>query len=229
MTVVLHCQKALFHWVSAQSGLTGAIIFAAGLLFAFYGFRMSRLLVGAWCGGLGYGVGLVLGPIVDLPEMWAGAGVGMACAAAAFACPTAASVVASGSLWALLGAYLAAQAGLNGAPAWIGLGLLGGGGTLMTLVSRRAMTALLTSIQGGALMLVGFAAVARAVIPAVGATMVGWAEHRSAVLPILLLMLSATGYSCQANQRRGDIRTGPQDSVGRIPGRSRPSVAQRRS
>jgi hypothetical protein len=99
----------------------------------------------------------------------------------------------------------------------------------MTLVSRRAMTALLTSIQGGALMLLGFAGAARAVIPAVGATIVGWTEHRSLVPPILLLMLSATGYSCQANQRRGDIRTGPQESVGRVPNRSRQTAPQRRS
>lgn len=210
-TPLAHYQQLVFNWITAQSGLTGLVVMAAGLLAASHGFRMVRFLL-AVCGfGVGYGAASVLGSLVPLPPSVLGLVAGSVCAAAGVAWPQPARVVVSAVTWAIGGAYLAEQFGARGLGWWIPAGLLGATGGVLMLVSPRSMTILMTSLHGAALFLLGFAGVADAVLPVLGGTLRSWAHHRSAILPILLGMLTLTAYSCQANARRGDLRTGHAD------------------
>lgn len=217
---MLPYQHAVVSWIAEQAGLTGVVIFAAGLLSAFYGFRFLRFLLMIACAGLGYVGGWLLTEHVGQPPLVCGAAGAIAAGLLGLAWPTPAVALGSSGTWALLAAYIGSQVGLKGPALWIGVGLLGGIGLLMTLVCRRAMTLLLTSLHGAAWMIIGFVGAACAFMPAVGATFKSWASGPSYVVPILLLMLVATGYSCQANARQGDIRSGVQDGVRVAPPRT---------
>mgnify|MGYP005836897091 CR=1 FL=1 len=206
-----HYQHLLFTWITAQSAATGLVVMAVGLLAAAHGFRMIRFLL-ALCGaGVGYAAGVGIAPLAQVPTLAAGAILGTVCAAAGAAWPRAVAVVISAATWAIGGAYLAEQFGARGLGWWIPTGLLAATGGVLMLVSPRSMTILMTSMHGAALFIVGFAGVADAVLPVLGSTIRSWAHHRSVILPILLGMLTITAYSCQANARRGDLRTGGAD------------------
>jgi hypothetical protein len=201
-------QHAIFNWVAGEAGLTGAAIFAAGLLATFCGNRFLRFLLVVIGGELGYAVAAALtaglgwtGGLVPYGALALGA-VG------ALARPRVAAVVASGVTWGLLGAYLATQLGARGPAPWAVLALSGSAGILLAVVSRPTMSVVLTSLHGAAWMIVGFVGVSVAVTPAIGVTFQSWAEDQSLVVPVLLAMLLATGYSCQANSTKGDMRVG---------------------
>ena len=206
-----HYQQFLFDWITAQSLATGLVVMAAGLLAASHGFRLIRFLL-AVCGfGVGYGAAWALGSFVPLPPTVVGLVAGSVCAVAGVAWPQPARVVVNAATWAIGGAYLAEQFGARGLGWWIPTGLLAATGGVLMLVSPRSMTILMTSLHGAALFIVGFAGVADAALPVLGSTIRSWAHHRSVILPILLGMLTITAYSCQANARRGDLRTGGAD------------------
>lgn len=206
-----HYQQLLFDWITAQSAATGLVVMAAGLLAASHGFRMIRFLLAACGFGVGYGAVWALGSFIPLPPSVVGLVAGSVCALAGVAWPQPTRVAVSAMTWAIGGAYLAEQFGARGLGWWIPTGLLGATGGLLMLVSPRSMTILMTSLHGAAVFILGFAGVADAILPVLGGTLRSWAHHRSAILPILLGMLTLTAYSCQANARRGDLRTGRAD------------------
>ena len=203
-----HLQQPLLNWVAHQPGLTGLVIFAAGLISAFYGFRVSRFLIMVYGAALGYMGGLALAGVVDWPELAAASAAALVGGGAALAWPKPGVVILSGATWALLGMYVTTSIGLKGLPVWIALGLLGLAGFLLAILNRKTMTLLLTSFHGAAWIFVGFVGVSSALLPAVGETFREWASGRSFVVPILLVMLATTAFSFQSNQRRGDLRTG---------------------
>jgi hypothetical protein len=212
-----HYQHIIFGWIAAQSGLVGLVVFAAGLLSAFYGFRMLRLLLALYAGGLGCVAGFMIADNTILPAMIVAPALAIAGVAAAVAWPGGATVVVSGLTWGVFGGYLATQIGLKGIPVWIAGGLLGLAGTVLALVCREAMAVVLTSLHGASWIILGFAGLAIVLMPTVGETFQSWASSQSLVVPILLLMLVATAYSYQANERQGDIRTGPRGGLPRAP------------
>ena len=195
-------------WVAGQAGLTGAILFAAGLLLAFYGYRLLRVSLPLICAELGYAVGVTLSPwtgwtmliVVPLLIMLSGT--------TALVRPRAAAVVASGATWTFLGAFLASRLGLSGFAMWSLATLLGIAGTGLMLVSRASMTVLLTSIHGAAWIMVGFVGLTASLLPVVCTTFQVWADTERLVIPVLLAMLVTTAYTCQVNGLRGDLRVG---------------------
>jgi hypothetical protein len=207
-----HYQHAILVWVASQAGLTGAVIFAAGLLSAFHGVRMLRIVLPVVCAELGYALALALAAWAELAPLPVVAAFVVLSVVVALLRPRAAAVLASGITWALLGAFLAAQLGFKGLVVWATLALLGGMGTLLTVVSRPTMTILLTSLHGAAGMIVGFVGIAATVMPVVSDTFRSWADEQSLVIPVVLAMLVTAGYSCQANGMRGDLRVGQVDS-----------------
>ena len=207
-------QHILLNWVASQSGLTGAVIMAAGLASSFYGYRLLRFLLVIFCGGLAYAVGLTLEGLVSLPPVVTPA-LGLGGGLGGLLWPVPGMVFASGATWALCGAYLAGQLGFRGALAWAALAFCGCVGTLMALLCRRAMTILLTSVHGAVWMIVGFVGLSATIMPSVSTTFRNWASGQSLMIPILMLMLVTTAYSCQANAKQGAIFTGGETGLAR--------------
>ena len=206
----------LFEWVAGQPGITGAVILAAGLLSAFYGVRMIRLLLVVYCGGIGYMAGGIAAGLADLPPATAVGGC-LFGAIVALAWQDAATVLASGATWAVLGAHLAEELDLRDYLVWSVMGLGGGIAALMTILCRRSMTILLTSLHGAAMIIVGFVGVTATFLPSVSATFQAWASGGSTLVSLLIGMLVATGYSCQANFCQGNIVTGAQAGPRQLP------------
>lgn len=211
-----HYQKLLLDWVAHQSVLTGLVILLAGLVAGFYGFRMLRLLLTLFCGIVGWLVGLAVSEHLNLPPAIAapvGAGV---IGLAALAAPRVAAVAASTLTWAALGGYLAGQIGLEGILIWLALGVCGGIGLLQSLLFRRGMNVVFTSLLGATLMLMGFVGIGDAIVPALGSTFRSLAGSWPLLMPVLLAMIATTSYSYQALERRGDIQTGSQASLNQV-------------
>ncbi len=201
-------QQTILFWIGDQPWLTGLVILAAGLLSAFCGYRMARLLLpaaaaaGAWLGTI------ALAPHWNLPEVATAAAAAGLAGAAGLAWPGFASVAGGAVIWGVLGGYLFGQFGLKGTPLIIGLALSGAAGAVLALVCRRTMVMLMTSITGAALIIVGAVGVSGTLLPAFSNTFRLYARDWPWSVPVLLSMLVMMAYSCQANYRQGDLRTG---------------------
>ncbi len=93
---------------------------------------------------------------------------------------------------------------------WLAFGLVGGVGLLLTLISRQAMTLLVTTVQGAGLVVTGFVCVSSAAMPSLGNTFRSMAHEYGVIVPVLMTMLCVTGFSYQSAARQGDIFTGSQ-------------------
>lgn len=209
-------QRLAFDWVvhGAQPGLTGAALLAVGLLYGLCGYRLIRVLVVVCVAVLGLLGGLVAVAFSGLP-----AGIVLPLAAvlgglAAVKWPVPAIVLTGGATWGLLGGYLGAQFGLSDTTACVLMGVLGVGGAVLTLVSRAPMVVLFTTLQGAALMVLGFVGVANDLLPTLGSTFRALAGRNGTVVPVLLLMVTVTAYSYQASARKGDIMSGSRAGPG---------------
>lgn len=201
-------QRELFRWAVAQPGAVGMALFGLGLLYAFLGFRFHTALLGLTCGFVGSVVGLAVGQIADLDStigLLAGTGIGVSLL---FINRLIATVVATAAVWGTLGYYILYQFGMEPPTltiAALALMVLGGG---FACVCKRSAQAVLTSMQGVALMVVGWVGLASAIMPSVGQTFVDWASSWSLLVPFVMVMLFVTGYSYQSMNLRGDIQTG---------------------
>ena len=208
-------QSLLLDWIAARSGYTGAIIFAAGLLYVFYGLRTLRLLLVLSAGGLGCLTGVLATKLVltNQPELVVIAVAGLATTGLALFRPRWAVVMCNCVTWAAIGGHLASQVGLNARGIWVALGVCGGTGLILALLSRDLMTALLTAAHGAALLLVGFVGLTSTMLPSVATTFRSWAHNQPWFTPVLLAMLTMMAYSIQAMHRQGDIQSGVHTAV----------------
>jgi len=202
-------QRMVFDWAAGQSGLTGLAIFAAGLLFAFCGFRTIRYLLALPAAGLGALLGAQAWAFQAQLPTWLFLGTGAVMGGvAAFAVPRATVAVCSGATWGALGGYLAIQVGASAIPAAVTLGVCALAGVILALVSRSTMIVLFTTLQGAGLLVVGFVGLSSSVLPSLGHTFRALAQNQSLVVPMLLGMLSVTAFSYQSSSRQGDMFTG---------------------
>ncbi len=201
-----------FDWVASQAVLTGAVILAAGLLYTLYGFRMIRCLLVLSAGGLGCLIGLPLAAILNMETMTILPVTGICTGLGALIWPRAGVVFCSATTWAGYISYIAAQLTSNPNTVWVAAGIGGCTGFVLAVLSRQAMSVGLMSLHGALLTALGFVGVMSAALPAVGATFRSWADQPF-VVPGILAMLAATGYSIQEMHRQGDIRTGAQAVV----------------
>ncbi len=203
-----NCQGAVFAWIAAQPGLTGMVVFAIGLLFAFQGFRLFRFLLVPSCATVGWVVGWWIADVIDFPMAVAAPTLAAAFAAASLMWYRPAVSVACAGTWTALGYYLGVQLGLEPKAAWVCAGVAGGLAILFVWLCFRSMIVILTTLQGAALLVVGFVGFTHAVMPSVESTFRDWAANSRFLVPGLLTMLVATAWSYQAMEQRGDIRSG---------------------
>ncbi len=201
-------QDLLFDWVANQPAVTGIVLFLAGALYGLLGFRMLRFLLTLSCGAIGAVGGVVTARLLGQPEGWCMAAAASALGGLALLWRTPAMVLTSGAVWAVLGTHVATQCMMRGPVLWVVMGGCGCAGLVLALLSRKAMAVVVTTIQGAGLMIVGFVGVVSTIIPTFGSTFRVCARNQSFLVPVLLLMVATTLYSCQARSHQGDIRTG---------------------
>lgn len=201
-------QDMAFDWAVTQPALMGALLFGLGLLYGFQGFRFFRFLLVVTCGLLGAIGGGLLGDTGFAPTNVLALGMGVAGLILGSFWPRAAVYVACAMTWGLFGGYLAQQMGAGPmvvrAFGLVALGL----GALFVRLCYRAMQVILTTLQGAALLVLGFVALSNTLVPSIGNTFRAWADSSSCLTPIMLAMAFVTAYSYQSIQHRGDIRSG---------------------
>lgn len=209
-TAVIDCQKLVFDWAASQPAVTGAAVLGAGLLYGFQGIRMIRFLILPVCAGAGCLLGLSISQWTPAPAWAAMTGVAILGVVLGLVAPRSATVLANGVTWAALGAYFASQLGMKEVGTLLTGGVLGLLGTVFAVLSREAAITLSTTLQGAALMVVGFVGLSSNVLPSLGTTFRRIAGDYSLVVPLLLTMLAITAYSIQASTRQGDLLSGSQ-------------------
>ncbi|MGE0480622.1 MAG: hypothetical protein AB7Q17_09135 [Phycisphaerae bacterium] len=201
-------QDVVFQWASHQSGLTGAVVFALGLLYGFQGFRFFTFLLGVTCAFVGLLAGAWASNVFALNATVAAPSVAVALGLAALRWPRFGMYVACTATWALMARFFAEQIGFRPMAA-LALGLTGGGfGLMFARMCYRSMTVILTTTQGAALLVLGFVILSSAVAPSIGDTFRDWASSWSLLTPVMLGMAFTMTYSYQKMQQQGDILTG---------------------
>lgn len=201
-------QRAAFSWVVTQGGITGLMLMALGVVYAFLGFRFFRFLLFMTCAGFGAFFGLVLARVIGAQEMPIVLGCAVAGGLMALVRQHPAVVFGCGATFAVLGHYLSMQVGLPPKASLVGGVVAGSAGAVLAHFSRKSMPVVMTTLNGTALMITGFVGATDVAIPSLSETFRSWANNSAYVVPIMLLMLSVAGYSVQACALRGDIRTG---------------------
>lgn len=201
-------QRELFAWVTQQHGTVGLALFAVGLLYAFMGFRFYTLMNGLSCGFVGWMVGTITAPIAEVDASLGGIAGGIAGAGLAVASRRGAAIVASAATWGALGYYVLYQVGIGPPTLTVATGVAAVLGCGFVCACRHAPIAVITALQGVMLIVVGWVGLSTAFVPSIGRTFIAWAGGWDMLVPGLLLMLFVTGYSYQAMNLRGDIRTG---------------------
>jgi hypothetical protein len=191
------------HWPEAVS----LVVFGAGLLYTLQGFRFARFLLPVTCAGGGMLLGAIAAGSVGLPVALAflpGAALGIV----ALLRFRVAVLLSSTFTFGALGQYLALQMGAQPSMSLIfgGAGLLFGLGLIWA--SRRTLPIIVTMIQGAGLLVVGFVGLAAGLVPSLGLTFIDWAARLPLMIPLLMAMLCALGYSVQMNAYQGDIESG---------------------
>ncbi len=201
-------QDAAFHWVSREPGTVGGVILIGGLVCGFFGHRLFGGLLVLGASLLGWLGGLVAGELTGVPAAALGAVGVVLCGGVAALWRRAGVVVSCGGTWALMGAYLSGQIGLKGLLVVCVTAALGLLGALFAYLCYRTMTVVLTTLQGAALIVVGFVGLSHDYLPSVGATLMEWSHDYSLLSPVLIAMIFVTAYSYQQMTQQGDIRTG---------------------
>lgn len=198
----------MLRWAAAQPALTGVVILGLGAVYAFFGFRMFRPLLGLTCFGLGWLVGMTGATAAGLPAGWLGLLGAITLGGVSVRWPKPALSLASAATWGILAYYLAGQCGLPSPGPLTSAGVAGALGVLFVCLNYRTMTVIVMTLQGVILLLVGFVAISTRVLPELGNTFRLWANSETFVVPVFLIMLFAAAYSYQAMHQQGDIRTG---------------------
>ena len=201
-------QTEIFGWAAAQPALTGVVVLAAGVVYAFFGFRVFRFLLGVSCAGLGWAIGATAAALAHQPIGLPGLILAVLAGAVSLKWEKPGVIAASGATWGVLGIYLAVQVHVPEVGALITGGFAAVLGALFGWLCFRTTRVILTTLQGTVLMILGFVATSTHLLPAVGVTFRQWASSQSLVVPIFLAMLFAAAYSYQAMHQQGDIRTG---------------------
>ena len=206
-------QSLIFRAAAQWSEATSLVVFAAGLLYLLQGFRFARFLLPVTC----IGGGLVLGGIaigmVGLPPLLAigvAGGLGLLALLRYSVGLKLASAFTSGAL----AQYLAVQFGLM--PDIVLVVAIAGllAGFSLYWVFRRSLPIFVTMLQGACLLVVGFVGITSGLVPSLGLTFQDWAGRIPMMVPALLVMLCALGYSVQANAVRGDMEVGGSAGMG---------------
>jgi len=196
--------RAALHW----SQITALVVLALGLLCTLQGFRFARALCALTCAVAGFLGGAAVAQRLDSPPLLPALSVGVTLGVLTVLRFRLGLLLSSTVVFASLGQYLAVRIGLRPDHYWAGLLLGAAVGMSLFYLHRRTVPILVTSLEGAALLILGFLGLARAIAPSLAQTFVAWAADVSAMVPVLITMLVVLGYSVQANLQQGDMQTG---------------------
>ena len=200
-------QGLIFSAAARWSVATSLVVLGIGLLYALQGYRFARFLLPVTCAGGGLVLGAVFASAAELPAE-AAIAAAVLLGTVALLRFRVALMLSSAFTFGAAAQYLAIQLGASPNISLIvgGVGLLLGF-TLIWLW-RRTLPIVVTMIQGAGLLVVGFVGLSTVLVPSLGLTFIDWATRLPLMVPLLIAMLCALGYSVQVSAYQGDIESG---------------------
>lgn len=184
------------------------VILIAGMLYLTQGFRFARFLLAATAASGGYVLGAGAANSFGLPADIVALTFAGILGLLAVSKLMYGTIISAVLIWALIGHWIAVKFGLP--PSWLS-GAVGVGGFIggsLFWVARRLLPLLLTTLQGAAMVIVGFVGVAKTVAPSLAFTFTDWANNGFFLISLLMTMLTVLGVSLQSTAKEGDIRSG---------------------
>jgi len=200
-------QSLIFRAASHWSEATALVVLGLGLLYTLQGFRFARFLVAVSCAGGGLAVGGILGKLAGFPVVSAAVGAAVLGLLALIRYRLGLALASAFTIGAL-GPYIGVQLGVKPNMVPVVTAAAFSAGYSLIWVCRRTLPIVVTIIQGAGLLVVGFVGLTCALAPSLGLTFVDWANNIPVMVPGLMLMLCALGYSVQANAHQGDMESG---------------------
>lgn len=200
-------QSLIFRSVARWHEATSLVVVGFGVLFTLQGFRFARFLLPLACAGGGLVLGAILVAVAGLPVAAAiipGAALGIV----GLLQYRVALRLSSGFTFGAATQYLAVQLGLSPHASLIMGGIGMTLGFSIPWVCRRSLPILVTILLGAAMLVVGFVGLSTALVPSLGLTFVDWSGRIPLMVPGLMIMLCALGYSVQINAYQGDVESG---------------------
>lgn len=209
-------QEMLFRWVGSQSQATSLMIVGAGLLFALQGFRFARFIFAVTAGAAGFVGGAAGAAVAGLPApptaILCGAVLG---GLSMYRFSIGASISAM-FVFGMMTANLVARFTNDPNPILFGAGVGCLVGLSLRWVCVRAMPIIVTTVEGAALLILGFVGLASGLAPSLAHTFVDWSQTIPLLTSAMMVMLFVLGYSVQSNAQQGDIQTGGSQSLSRV-------------
>ena len=200
--------EILLRWAGEQSAIAGLIMLVGGLFLLMQGFRFGKFVLMLGSAAVGYGLGGVLGAVFGLPP--ALASIGSAALLGLLAVSHYRFGLGVVSIATFAAALFLFCDQLNAGRSGCMLGLLIGAGFGFTLlwVMVGSLTALVTSINGASLAVLGFVAMSSTILPGMGKAFVESAIELPLLIPALIAVVTITGFTYQSNALQGSIVTG---------------------
>jgi hypothetical protein len=201
-------QPLIFRDATGWNEATALAVMGIGLLYVLQGFRFAKFLLALGNGVCGLVLGVTVGAAFDLPGSVVGLALALALGLVTLSRYRVGVFVASLATFTLLGYYLGTRFTLQ--TTWLmlstGVGFIAG--MLLPYAAKRTLPMFLTTIQGAALLVVGFVALTSRIAPTLALTFIDWSDRLSLMVPVLMTMVMVLGLSVQTNLRQGDIHTG---------------------
>lgn len=184
------------------------VILVAGLLYLTQGFRFARFLLALTAAAGGFAVGAGFANTFGLPAEILGLTLGGVLGLLAISKLMYGTIVSSVMVWALIAQWFAVK--FEFPPSWITIIVSIGAllGAALFWIARRPLPLLITTLQGAAMVIVGFVGAAKVVAPSLAFTFTDWANSGVFLIMLMMTMLTVLGFSLQSTAKQGDIRSG---------------------
>jgi len=201
-------QALIFRWAESQPPAAGFVLFLFGVCLTLQGFRFARYLIPMAAGAIALAVATAFFDVV------VGFAIAVLIATCGAAWPRFGLLVGSVITFAALAFYLAMQVGLppTGTMAMGGVGALAG--AVAPRFYPRTLPLIISSLHGGALIVLGLISFGDSYMPGMISTFVVWSNRNAFMAPAALLLLVVMGMSVQLKGRQGDIETGGSGGAG---------------
>lgn len=201
-------QSIAFRWIGQQSLIAALVVAGTGLMFNLYGFRFGRFLMGLTAGAGGFVVGAIFGAVGGMPVEAVGGAFGLVFLAIGLWRYRVGIFISSVFVGAASANLLVSR--FTGLPDSLAIATLMGGiaGGCLQWVCLKSLPIMITCVEGGFIMIVGFVGLAYWFAPSLAATYVNWSDSVPFMTPVMMIMLYVLGYSVQANAQQGDMRAG---------------------
>lgn len=198
----------LLHWAANQSAYVGFIMLGGGIFLLMQGFRFGHLALMLGSAGVGYAAGGIGVATLGAPPEVASIGCSALLGLGAVRNYRFGLGVVSMATCGLALALFCDQLGIGQSGCLTAFAIGAVFGFVLLWIMFGSLTALVTALIGSSAAVLGFVSAASEILPGMGLMFVEATRSFPLLIPVLVGIVTVTGYTYQANNLQGSIITG---------------------